>query len=192
MPVVDLRPGLAVVVRLVEVGTEVVELVHRRGDVAGALVARRGVERVDPDPLRDPLRRHVGPVLAAVARQLHVAVVGPGPDHVLLGRRLHDREDRVVDLDAGVVVGDRAARLALLGLVVARQIRADLLPRLTLVAASEKHLRRVVERVRVVRTKRGSARSTGSGTSGPCRRARSRAAARRRRFSAGRSCGRTA
>src|SRR5262249_48989426 len=152
-PLVDPRPGLAVVLRLVEVGPEVVELVHRRGDVAGALVARRGVERVDADPFGDPFGRHVGPVLPAVARDLDVAVVGPDPDHVLLRRRLHDGEDRVVDLHTGVIVGDRPSGLALLRLVVARQVRGDLLPRLALVAAPQEDLGAVVEGAGIVRGK---------------------------------------
>src|SRR5207253_130407 len=56
-----------------------------------------------------------------------------------------------VDLDAGVVVGDRAPGLALFRLVVAGQVGRDLLPALPLVAAAEQNLGGVVERVGIVR-----------------------------------------
>jgi len=52
------------------------------------------------------------------------AVVRAGPDRSRLQGGLGDGEDRAVILDAGVVLGDRAAGGALLRLVVARQIRA--------------------------------------------------------------------
>src|ERR1700693_5779672 len=51
--------GPAVVGGLVEVGPEVVELVHRRRDVGGRLVVRRDVDRVDLDPPPGILRRGV-------------------------------------------------------------------------------------------------------------------------------------
>ena len=79
-PGVDLCPSLAVVRRLVEVRTEVIELVHRGGNVSGRLVVRRDVDRVDLDPLRNPPGGHVLPVPAAVACHMHEAVVGSRPD----------------------------------------------------------------------------------------------------------------
>src|SRR3712207_8651978 len=54
-------PRLAEIIRLVEVGPEVVPLVHRRGDVGRRGVVRRGVERVDLNPFGDALRRDVLP-----------------------------------------------------------------------------------------------------------------------------------
>ena len=147
---VDPRPGRAVVARLVEIGAEVVRLVHRRRDVGAPLVERAGVDLVDHDPLRQPLGRDVLPALAAVAGDVDQAVVGAGPDHARLERRLGDVEDRVVVLDAGVVLGDRAARGALPRLVVARQVGRDHRPALAAVGALEQHLGGGVERARVV------------------------------------------
>src|SRR5581483_11586921 len=69
-------------------------------------------------------------------------------------RRLLEREDGVVDLDAAVVPGDRAAGVRLLGGVVAREVGADHLPRLALVARAMHHLRGGVEHARVVRRDR--------------------------------------
>ena len=100
----DLRPRLAEVGRLVEVRTEVVQLVHRRRDVRGGLVARRGLDRVDLNPVGNALRRHVLPRLAAVLRDVDEAVVAPDPEDAGVERRLGDREDRVVHLDAGHVL----------------------------------------------------------------------------------------
>src|SRR6185437_11586240 len=60
--------------------------------------------------------------------------------------------DRVVDLDAGVVAGHAAgARVVLLRLVVARQVRADRRPRLPAVGRLVHELRRRVDDVGVVR-----------------------------------------
>src|SRR5207247_6402819 len=82
------------------------------------------------------------PRLPAVARHLQQAVVGAGPDHGRVLRTRRDREDRVVVLDAGVVLGDGAAGRPLFRLVVAGQVRADRPPALPLVAGLEQHLRR--------------------------------------------------
>ena len=49
----------------------------------------------------DPLH-HVDPGAAAVARQLHVAVVGAHPEHPALDRRRRDGEDGGVILRFGV------------------------------------------------------------------------------------------
>ena len=85
-------------------------------------------------------------------------------------RRLGEREDRAVELDAGVVAGDRAAGPVLLRLVVARQVGADRRP------ASGR--RPACGRARCRRGRRSSgraarprsARSTGSGSAGRRRR----------------------
>src|SRR5262245_37737864 len=126
----DLRPGPAPVGRLVEVRAEVVALVTRRGDVEAALLGRVRLNAVDLRPLGQVRRRDVLPGLAGVAGDVDQAVVGAAPEDALLVRRLQGAEDRAVNLDAGVVLGDRAAGRALLGLVVARQVGADRLPTL--------------------------------------------------------------
>ena len=48
----DLRPGLAIVARLVEIRFVVVMLVHRRRHVRSPGIKGAGIERVDLNPLR--------------------------------------------------------------------------------------------------------------------------------------------
>ena len=52
-------------------------------------------------------------------------IVRPHPQLARAQRRLRQRKDGVVVLDAGDVLGQRAAGWALLGLVVQGQVRAD-------------------------------------------------------------------
>src|SRR6185503_15038609 len=80
------------------------------------------------------------------------AVVAAGPEQPGGDRRFLEREDRVVDLDAGVVLGHAAlSRVVLLRLVVPRQVRADDVPGLPAVGGAVDELRRHVDDVRVVR-----------------------------------------
>ena len=90
----DLRPGRAVVVRAEEVRREVVEQRLLDRDVRRARVERRCVDDADAPEVRHVLRRDVLPGLAAVACDLHVAVVGARPNHVDVALRRPDREDR--------------------------------------------------------------------------------------------------
>ena len=76
---VQVRPR---VVRPVDVRTHVVaaDRVHR--DVGGVGVEVAGVDLRDLVPRAQLRRRHVLPRLAAVARHVHEAIVGAGPDDV--------------------------------------------------------------------------------------------------------------
>src|SRR5262249_18270497 len=69
----------------------------------------------------------------------------------LLNRRFSQSEDRAVILDAGVVLGDRAARRAEFGFVVSRQVGTDDLPALALIRSLEEHVPCRVEQVWIVR-----------------------------------------
>src|SRR5579859_41425 len=124
----DSRPGFAEVGGPEDVGLEVVQLVAIDGDVGGAGGERRGFDDADETPLAEFFRGDVGPVLAAVAGDVHEAVVRTGPDDAFLDGRSREREDRVVILDAGVVLRERTAGRALLGFVVAREVAAELRP----------------------------------------------------------------
>ena len=89
----------------------------------------------------------VRPVLAAVARDLDVAVVGADPDHVRVLRRFADRIDRRVHLGRRVVDGDAAGFLLLLLLRIVRgQIRRDAIPAVAVIARAEQELRADVDR----------------------------------------------
>ena len=145
----NVLPTLAVVVGLVDVRAKVVELVPGVRDVRG-----RGIVRGDVDCVHHPLthasRRHVGPRGASVLRHVHEPVVAPHPDGLGIVRRLGHVHDRVVDLTTGPLVGDGAAARALLLVLVAREIVADLRPRVAPVRRLEEHVARVVDDVRVV------------------------------------------
>ena len=131
-----------------------------RRHVAEGVAVERGVRRrrrrsgsPRPSDTHDAFGRpgdvagDVRPGLAAVARQLQVAVVGADPDHLRVLRRLADRVDRRVHLGRRVVDRDAARLLLLLLLrVVRRQVGRDALPRLAAVARAEEELRADVER----------------------------------------------
>src|SRR5256885_8125458 len=88
-------------------------------DVAGRGVVGRGLKDAHQRPPGQAGRRYRLPGLAAVAREVDETVVGAGPQDVALVERLGQREDRAVDLGAGVVARDRAARQSELGRIVA-------------------------------------------------------------------------
>ena len=110
----DARPRFAEVGRAIDVGIEVAERVPVE---CGVCRARRKAARLDPrNPRIARQARHVldrvGPGLAAVARDLQVAVVGAGPNLARRHGRFADRKDRGVRFGRRVVDGD-AARLFL-------------------------------------------------------------------------------
>ena len=151
------RPGLAVVGRAIEPRLHVAKRVAVEGRIGGA-----GGMAARLDPAHPAVRRQarhvgddVGPVLAAVARELQVAVVGADPDRVRVLRRLADRVDRRVHLGRRVVDGDAAAQLLLLlGRIVGREVRREALPGLALIARAEQELAADVERLLVGRAQR--------------------------------------
>ena len=147
----DRRPGLAVIVGPEDVRLEVVLLIAIRGDISGAGAERRRLNQADAREVAERLRRHVLPVGAAVARHLHVAVVGAGPDDAAVLRGRRDREHRRVGFDAGVVLRDGAAGGAHRLRIVAREVRADLFPALSLVGRFPDVLRADVDDPRVGR-----------------------------------------
>ena len=117
----DGRPRRAVVGGLPDERLEVVVTVAGDGDVRGAGIVMRRDHAADPvTGMARDLVGDVGPRLPAVTRHLHVAIVGPGPDHAADDRRLVDGGDgRVLDV---------AGAIAAVGQVL-RQVRADLGPR---------------------------------------------------------------
>ncbi len=133
----DALPRPAVVVGLEQVGMRIGELVAGRRHVAGGRVVRRRLDHADQRPLGQVGRRHPFPRPAAIAREVHEAVVGARPQHVALVRRLDEREDRAVDLGARVVARDRPAGARQPGRIVPREVGARDLPALALVHGAE-------------------------------------------------------
>src|SRR5215204_4290660 len=79
------------------------------------------------------------------------AVVGASPENALAVRRLGQREDRAVDLGAGVVPRYRPAGRLQLVRVVPGQIRTDDLPTAAEVGRAEKDIAGDIELVRGMR-----------------------------------------
>ena len=73
-------PTFAEIGRLVDVWLEIVELVAIERNVGCTCVVRRGFDQADQAPLRHTFWSDVGPRLAAVARDMHEAVIGPNPE----------------------------------------------------------------------------------------------------------------
>src|SRR5262249_39754482 len=84
---------------------------------------------------------------------MNKAIIRTHPDSAFLDRRLHHREDSAVVLDAGVVFGYWSSGRTLFGLIVSREIFADLLPALSFIGRLEQNVRRSVKGVGVMRRK---------------------------------------
>ncbi len=106
----------------------VIEPVPVHGDIGDRRVEMRGLGHADRAPRGQRRRRHIAPMRAIIIRELHQAIIRSNPQIAFAKRRLGQREDRVVILHAGNVLGQRAARGGLFGFVVARQIGTDDFP----------------------------------------------------------------
>src|SRR5271166_1225546 len=91
---------------------------------------RGSFQVVDTRPFRKPVWRDIAPVLTGVLRDMYQAIVGPGPNHVLVQARGSDRED------GGIIFFQPTAVLP--RLVVSGEIGTDGFPTLTLVDTTEK------------------------------------------------------
>ena len=120
---------LAVVVRDEDVRCDVADVVTVVDCVCGSVNERRRRDGREAAELAAARRRHVLPMLSAVARQLDEPVVGADPNLALaMSRRAFDVENRVALLGTRDVVRDRAAGGLLMFLDVAREIGADRRP----------------------------------------------------------------
>lgn len=113
----------------------------------------RGGDRRDPSVGVDAGDLGARPVRAAVARELHEAVVGGNPQQAVGQRRGCDREDRVERLGAGDVE-PHAAGERLPFAQVAGEIAADRTPVRTAIGGDERDVPRRVEHVRMLRRER--------------------------------------
>ena len=148
---VDARPRAAEVRGLPEIRSHVVELVPVGGNVRRARREVAGLDARHAAVDRHVRRGDLLPARAIVAREVHQPVVGTGPQHSLLLRRLGEGEDRPVVLHRRLVPGDRAAGGAEGFGVVAREIGRDHLPALPVVDRAMHVVARGVHHVGVVR-----------------------------------------
>src|SRR5439155_478390 len=107
----------------------IVHLVEIHCKVSCAGIETRGFDIGDSTPLGQSgdVGGHVGPALAAIARNLHQAVIGARPDDSRLPGRLGDSEYHARVLYADIVAGE-AARKLLPALVVSCEIGTDDFP----------------------------------------------------------------
>ncbi len=143
------RPVLAVVGGLEHVGREVVPHVPLHREEGGPLRDVRRLDRADVGPFGESLRPDRLPVLPAVGRHVDEAIGGAGPDQIVVQRRHRHRRQAWIDLGARLIQIDRASGRLLRGRVVAREVRADLLPRPSAVGALEQDLRSDQQLLRV-------------------------------------------
>ena len=151
------RPGLAVIGGLENVRRHVAKGMSIKRGVSRAGIEIAGLHPVHPGILRQAgnVADDVGPSLAAVARELKIAVVGADPDQPLLLGRFADGINRGVHLRRRIV--DRhTARLFLLLFfrIVGGQVRRNAFPCLAVIARAEQELRADVDCSLLVRRKR--------------------------------------
>src|SRR6266849_1560740 len=77
----DLRPGLAKVLRFVEIGLEIVQFVAVGGYIGRGGIVWRRLYDADERPLGQIWRRHVLPALAAIARNMHKTIIRACPEN---------------------------------------------------------------------------------------------------------------
>src|SRR5215831_8251249 len=128
-------PGLSKVGRLVNPRVAVVFLMPVDRDIRSACVVTGSLDVADCAP-----GQHVGdvlsnirPRLAAIAGDLHLAIIGAGPNRAGCLRRFRNRKDDACVFNSDIVAG-QPARESLLAPVVQRQIGTDLLPAVTAVS----------------------------------------------------------
>ncbi len=139
----DLGPGLTEILGLEDPRMEVGAAMSIDGDVCPSPCEVGRLDAADPQivvrQISDAID-HVGPCLASIAGDLHVAVVGSGPDDFRIDRRLGDGDDGSEELCAtpGVVVRCQTTGfLDGLAILVLRQVRADQVPVVATVGGPE-------------------------------------------------------
>src|SRR5205814_1579303 len=110
-------------------------------------------DQADHGPFGKTLGSNVGPAFSIVARDLNPAVIRADPNQTFLLRRFRNGENQIVELDAGLVLGDGAAGILLLRRVIASEVSTKRFPGMAAVFRTEEILGRVIENVRIVRRK---------------------------------------
>ena len=126
----DFGPGRAEIVGAKGIRFAIVGLVVLRREIRGSGLVRRTFDEADADEIRETFGRDVSPTLAAVESNVHVAVVGAGPDGVHIMTRGCDGENGRVDFGAVLIFGDGAPGIAQRFGIGTREVRADLFPTL--------------------------------------------------------------
>src|ERR1017187_9095092 len=159
-PAGDLGKRVAEIPGQVNVDGEIAGAVVVKSDIRGAGIGARGLDAAHVAHLGQAhdVGDHVGPGLAIVARQLHVAVIGAGPQHAGLHGRFGNHGD-TRPLSHAVIARERGARavhyLAENGQLVAVRSGSEILaqagPVIAAVGGLEQVVAAVVDGFRIVR-----------------------------------------
>src|SRR6266480_6556063 len=131
------RPRFAVIGRFENVRRHVAKGMSIECGVSGARIEVAGLDPIDPRILRQPgnVADYSRPGLAAIARELEVAIVGADPDQPLLLRRFADRINGGVHYRRRIVHGHAAGLFLLLFLWIVRgQVWRNAFPVLAVIA----------------------------------------------------------
>ena len=148
----DLRPRFPVIRGLIGERITIVHLMEIHRDVCRSRVVARSFDIAHRSPIRE-IRNvfcDVGPVLPAIARDLHVPVIGTCPNQAGFFGRFGDCKHRSRIFHANIVRSE-PARDSHAALVVARQVRADDLPTIAAVGGDVHKLAADIDFVVVVR-----------------------------------------
>ena len=140
---VDLGPGLAAIVRAIEVRRDLVEAQRVGRRIGDQRIEVAGLDVKNACPRLDRRRRDVGPRDARIPRDLDVAIVRARPQNGERARTGAKRGDAAHGrrLHAGAVL----AGVGRYGPRRAREIRRDAGPRMTVVDARPHHVRAVIQ-----------------------------------------------
>src|SRR5271157_1036746 len=138
----DGLPRHTVITRTIDIRFEVaVEMAVNRDHGISGIVGHK-IDTLDAPLRRKPgdVHRYVRPACAAIARDLHLSIVGANPDDIRVFRRRRNTDDGVESFSPGVVLHHRPAGRLLLALVVQREVGTHRLPGTAAVLALEDHV----------------------------------------------------
>ena len=150
------RPGLTVISGLENVRRHIAKGMSIKRGVSGAGIEVAGLHPVHPRILRQAgnVADDIGPGLAAVARELKIAIVRADPDQPLLLGRFADGINRGVHFRRRIVHRHSAGLfLLLLFRIVGGQVRRNAIPCLAVIARAEQKLRADIDCSLFVRRK---------------------------------------
>ena len=147
----NFHPRLAIIAGLPGDGLEIIQQEAMANHIGGTGAVGAVFHGGDLGEFRELGRGDVGPVGAAIAGDVHQTIVRPGPDHALLQPRRGERKHGGIGFHPSLIARDGTARWAQRSRIMRGQIRADLFPALTFIAALPDMLRGDIERAGIMR-----------------------------------------
>ena len=145
----DLLPRLAAIVRAIDIRTQVVETESIHRCICSRSVEMRSVNLRELAPWSQFGRRHVLPVLSAIACHLNHAIVGSSPNQFGIFRRRSNRIDHTAMLALRRIVLNKRPKCCGNAGIFAREIGADDLPTAAAVTSREQDIRSQIKQMRI-------------------------------------------